>query len=188
VFSFINQAQWPGGRITEASPAASRLRCLLAFSDIPTMGHISIIFGNIIGASWKTHDYHKLQRLNKNVIDNLLDSDDSYPWINRNMFLVPDPDKDKMYRDQVIVFGASYKSIEHEWEEWIGKFEMILKQLYWTSATIHLDTELVGSHRYEWVFDIGQTDNWTSDKPIPTVRWDFNGGPRKFFENGSKIT
>lgn len=151
------------------------------------MGHISIVYGNIIGATWRTEDYHKLQRLNKNIIDNLPMTDDKFPWITKNMFLVPDPDKDKMYRDQVIVFGASYKSVEHEWDEWLEKFEFILKQLYWSSATIHLDTELVGTHLYEWVYDLEQIDNLLSDNPKPITKWDFNGGPRKFFDNGVRM-
>lgn len=140
------------------------------------MGHISIVYGHIIGATWRNEDYHKLQRLNKEVINVLSDYDEVFPWITRSMFLVPNPDKDKLYKDQVIVFGASYKSVEHEWEEWLGKFEIILKQLYWSNATIHLETELVGNHRYEWTFDISQPDNWT-----------FKGGPRKFFDNYKRI-
>lgn len=151
------------------------------------MGHISLVYGHIIGEAWRSEDYHKLQRLNKKVIDSLPDNDDGFPWITRRMFLVPDPDKDKMYRDQVIVFGASYKSVEHEWEEWLDKFEAILKQLYWSSVTIHLETELVGTHKYEWVFDMNQIDNWISDNPHPTIMWDFKGGPRKFFDNYQKI-
>jgi len=145
------------------------------------MGHISIVYGNIIGASWKTDDFHKLNRLNKSIILNLAESDENFPWITKHMFLVPDPDKHQMYRDQVIVFGASYKSVEHEWDVWLEKFERILKLLYWTSATIHLETELVGKHCYNWTMDIDQMDNLFLDNPKPISKWTFEGGPRKFF-------
>ena len=151
------------------------------------MGHISIVYGHIIGELWRKDDYHKLQRLNKKTIDNLPGHDDSFPWITRNMFLVPDPDKDKMYRDQVIVFGASYKSVEYEWEEWLIKFEAILKQLYWSVATIHLETELVGNFTYQWVFDMDQQDNWISDLPQPTTIWKFSGGPGMFVDNKKNL-
>jgi hypothetical protein len=98
------------------------------------------------------------------------------------MFHCQDPNNiEGTYRDQVIVFGASYKSVEYEWTEWLDKFESILKLLYWTSATIHLDTELVGTHTYEWLIDFKQTDNWYLDNPKPITNWEFNGGPRKFF-------
>ncbi|MGC4034623.1 MAG: hypothetical protein QM764_01590 [Chitinophagaceae bacterium] len=146
------------------------------------MGHITTVYGNIIGATWKTDDYHKLQRINKNIISNLTFDDNSFPWITQKMFLVPDPDKDKMYCDQVIVYGASYKSLEYEWNEWLEKFENILRQLFWTSVTIHLDTELVGNHKYEWTINFSQTDNWFLDTPKPILQWTFEGGPRKFFE------
>ena len=145
------------------------------------MGQISIVYGNIIGATWKTEDYHKLQQLNKEILSTLPDTD-TFPWIHRNMFHCQDPNNiEGTYRDQVIVFGASYKSVEYEWTEWLDKFESILKLLYWTSATIHLDTELVGTHTYEWLIDFKQTDNWYLDNPKPIANWEFNGGPRKFF-------
>ena len=145
------------------------------------MGHITIVYGCIIGATWKTHDYHKLQRLNRNYLSTL-PTTDTFPWIHKNMFNASDPDNvEGNYRDQVITFGASYKAVEYEWDEWLEKFEGILRQVYWTSATIHLDTELVGKHIYEWTFDINQTDNWISDHPKPTTMWEFKGGPRNFF-------
>ena len=150
------------------------------------MGHISIVYGHIIGSSWKSEDYHRLQRLNKQTIQTLPD-DETFPWITKNMFLVPDPDNDKLYRDQIIVLGASYKSVEHEWDQWLDKFEEILKKLYWISATVHLETELVGSFKYEWLFDLNQSDNFTTDSPAPTSKWTFSGGPRKFFNNGKLI-
>jgi hypothetical protein len=151
------------------------------------MGHISIVYGHIVGAAWRSEDYHKLQRLNKNAISSLPTNDETFPWITRNMFLVPDPDIDKMYRDQIIVFGASYKSVEHEWDEWLEKFENILKQLYWTSATIHLDTELVETHTYEWVYDFSEIDSLLSDNPKPITKWNFVSGQRKFFDNNERI-
>ncbi|MES2616981.1 MAG: hypothetical protein V4613_03830 [Bacteroidota bacterium] len=151
------------------------------------MGHVSTIYGTIIGEAWRTDDYNKLHRLNHAIINSLPDNDEQFPWITKRMFMVPDPDKDQIYRDQVIVFGASYKSVEHEWDEWLEKFEAILKQLYWSTATIHLETELVGNHKYDWEFDMEQPDNWLSDNPQPTTMWTFSGGPRKFFDNYNRI-
>src|SRR5688572_2477748 len=120
------------------------------------MGHVSIVYGHIIGAAHYPDDYHKLQRLNKEILSSLPETDE-YPWIHRNMFHCPDPHNIQgTYREQVITFGASYKAVEMEWSEWLGKFESILKKLYWMSATIHLETELVGNHTYEWVIDVAK--------------------------------
>jgi len=151
------------------------------------MGHITIVYGNIIGETWRSHDYHRLQRLNNDYLSSL-PTTDTFPWIHRNMFNFPDPENiEGTYRDQVITFGASYKSVEYEWDEWLNKFEAILRKLYWSSATIHLETEVVGDHKYEWIFDINQPDNWITDNPQPTTMWTFSGGPRKFFDNNTRI-
>ena len=144
------------------------------------MGHGSIVYGNIIGPPRYTGYGQELHSKNKSVIESLTIDEDQWPWIDRGMFLVQDPENAKMYRDQVIVFGASYKRVEDGWEEWLMKFESILKQLYWISATIHVDSELEGEFTYQWIYDSSQTDNFAGDTRNPTSMWSFSGGPRKF--------
>ena len=141
------------------------------------MGHVSTVYGNIMAVPKSA----QLQRINKSVIELLPVNDTGWPWLERGMFLVPDPDHSNMYRQQVIVFGASYKEVEYKWEEWLEKFESILRQLYWLTVTVHLETELVGSYTYEWLNDISNPDNFFSDDPKPTTKWNFSGGPRKFY-------
>jgi len=148
------------------------------------MGHTSIVYGNIIGPRCRDGNLH---RINKSVIEALPVDDIKWPWLERNMFMVPDPDHSKIYREQVIVFGASYKEVEYEWEEWLSKFESVLRRLYWLTATVHLDTELVGNYTYEWLGDMDQTDDLFSDNPKPTSKWNFSGGPRKFYDGGVRI-
>lgn len=143
------------------------------------MGHASIVYGNIIATAWKSEDHSKLHRLNAAVIESLPAIDDQFPWITKGMFLVP-ADTQGIYRDQVIVFGASYKSVEYEWSEWLEKFESILKKLFWISATIHLETELFGDHKYEWLADCERMDGWFKDEPVVAALWEFKGGPRSF--------
>ncbi|WP_337085159.1 hypothetical protein [Elizabethkingia anophelis] len=145
------------------------------------MGHISIVYGKIIGATWKTDDYHKLQRFNRNIIYDLPLNNTASPLITKEMFAVPDPDKDKIYREQVIVFGASYKDVEDNWAKWLEQFENILRQLFWTSATVHLETELFGRFTFEWTIDLTKTANWFLDVPQPILQWKFESVPRDFF-------
>ena len=66
------------------------------------------------------------------------------------------------------------------WSDWLDKFESILKKLYWMSATIHLETELVGNHTYEWLIDVKELDRFLLKDPEPVTSWAFSGGPRKF--------
>lgn len=45
------------------------------------------------------------------------------------------------YQSHIIHFGASFKDEPGAggfWDTWLNKFESLLKQLYWDSATLHL--------------------------------------------------
>lgn len=48
-------------------------------------------------------------------------------------------------------FGASLKAVEWHWAEWLAKFEQLLSGLEGMSATVHLQTELVGDLTYKWL-------------------------------------
>jgi hypothetical protein len=76
---------------------------------------------------------------------------DGWPFLCQEMFALPKTaiGQDN-YQTDVMHFGASYKAIEYEWEQWINKFEELLSQMYWVSATVHLETELSGTHTFTW--------------------------------------
>jgi len=40
------------------------------------------------------------------------------------------PNEQGIFRNQIITFGATYKTLEYEWHLWIEKFEEILKRLF----------------------------------------------------------
>lgn len=52
---------------------------------------------------------------------------------------------------RAIRFGASFKAVEWDWSEWLAKFEQLLSGLDGMSATVHLQTELVGDPTYKWL-------------------------------------
>ena len=76
---------------------------------------------------------------------------EEWPYISCDMFSLP---KTKVsvdsYQTDVMHFGASYKAIEYEWNEWMKRFEHLLDSMYWTSAIVHLETELTGTHTFTW--------------------------------------
>ena len=83
-----------------------------------------------------------------------LPSVEDWPLLCREMFSQPLSAVD--FGDgqtDVIHFGSSYKAIEHEWDNWIRQFEDLLHDMYWVSATVHLQTALNGSHTFVWHCD-----------------------------------
>ena len=84
--------------------------------------------------------------LNRRVLASLPSAED-WPLISREMFAQPANAivVDDLHTD-VVPFGNSYKGVEHEWQQWLARFESILQKMFWVSATVHLETELNGVH------------------------------------------
>ena len=142
------------------------------------MGSESIIYGIIEGATWRSDDFRRLHRLNRQILDQALPMTDEWPFLTRGMFSIPGEEcHEGTYRTQVIHFGASIKDAEEEWDNWVVKFEVLLSRLYWTSALVHLHSEVGGSRRYEWVIDPDQIDRFLCDPPLPIAKWTRKGGP-----------
>ncbi|WP_114779436.1 hypothetical protein [Botryobacter ruber] len=81
------------------------------------------------------------------------------------------------YMGRLIHFGANFKSIEHEWEEWKTKFENLLTQLYWLEADVHFKTEYAGIQPFSWSLDLLK---WTAVdnkelNPIQKYHWTHEG-------------
>ena len=76
---------------------------------------------------------------------------DTFPYLTSSMFSIPEEDLEHgTYQTQVVHFAASYQAVEYHWEQWMEKFEALLKDMYWVSATVHLQTELSGNHTFIW--------------------------------------
>ena len=143
------------------------------------MSHEIVIYGFIVGSAWRREDYRKYQRMNVEIIRRT-PVDAQWPYLTPEMFSSPDPDDSlATFRRQVIHFGASTKEHGDEYvQEWIPKFECLLGQLYWHSATAHIKTETFGAYKYEWMEDAewrkadGKfVTNLDIDELPPTSRW-----------------
>ena len=116
------------------------------------MDQESVVYGCIKDTVYSDESDHLFQRreTNKQVMQQLPSIED-WPLLSREMFSMPElaVDVDDT-NTNVMHFGTSYKAVEYEWEDWIGKFEAMLKKMYWVSATVHLDTEFNGRHTFIW--------------------------------------
>lgn len=116
------------------------------------MDQESIVYGCIKDLAYGDADEKEIERrsINREVMLALASADE-WPFLSREMFSVPSLEQDGTgYQTEVMHFGASYKAVEYEWEQWIAKFEEMLQKMYWVSATVHLETELSGTHTFVW--------------------------------------
>ncbi|HEV2458048.1 MAG TPA: hypothetical protein VGS80_06750 [Ktedonobacterales bacterium] len=123
------------------------------------MSHFTHVFGYIlIDDSFAPENAGRI---------NALPEADTHPALTRDPFALPgiqgsDP-------SQLIPFGRTHRSVETVWEAWLGKFEMLLRTLYWQEAHVYLRTECWRSFHYKWV---PLPDAW------PPQASTFSGGPR----------
>jgi hypothetical protein len=131
------------------------------------MGHFSVVHGYINGPG----DYADENRASIDA----LPADDTWPYLTRDLFAVPS--EKHSYYEQLITFGTIYNGVERAWKEWLGKFEALLRTMYWYETHVHLETDYWGTYHYVW----------TSLTPIgvkrgapesPVQQWTFSGGPR----------
>ncbi len=115
----------------------------------------SVVYGCIKDVVF-THDMEQTRRrrqVNRQVLSSLPSVED-WPLIGREMFVLPSPTLvvDDLHTD-VVPFGNSYRGVEYEWQQWLQRFEDLLQNMYWVSATVHLETEFNGTHTFTWHTD-----------------------------------
>jgi hypothetical protein len=140
------------------------------------------VYGCIAGAHGSTTAWYDLYSLNHVAVGQLPSADD--PPLTREMFAVPMDYRQPgaaFYREQVIHFGGSFNHLSEIWHVWLGKFEGLLRRLYWWEARLHLQGELLGCHEYRWrAVWSGDDVPWYRTPPQPVAKWVFEGGPRDF--------
>lgn len=115
------------------------------------MDQETIVYGIIKDVASSDARFQQKSRLiNCDALLDLSDAD-TFPYLTASMFSIPEEDLEHgTYQTQVIHFAASYQAVEYHWEQWMSKFEALLKKMYWVSATVHLETELSGKHTFFW--------------------------------------
>lgn len=138
------------------------------------MGHEVIISGRVVGASWRRGEqFTRTYDLNREALA-AVPEDDDWPWVVRGIFALPAPYPQGTYRRQVIHFGLSLKDAPGDpgtWDVWLGKFEAVLRQLYWWSAQAQIDTEFGPPRVFEWVPTEAAMKRLLDDPPQPVSEW-----------------
>jgi hypothetical protein len=133
------------------------------------VAHEVIVFGCVEGA-----DSERLKALNMATLAEL-PAEDEWPWLVRGMFALPAGWPQGTYRSQVIHFGASLKDEPGDrspWDGWIGKFEALLRRLYWWSVTLHLITEFEPERVFRWLPSAVAVECMAGDPPQPVQEWE----------------
>lgn len=139
------------------------------------MSHEAILYGHIVGATVRseTVGYFDLQGRNRAVINRLPRTDD-WPWLVRGMFALPAGRPQGTFRSQVIHFGASIKDDPLNrgiWDDWLDKFESLLRRLYWWSAVVHISTDFEPDRVFEWLPTDAAMAGMRADPPQPVGEW-----------------
>ncbi|MGD9368827.1 MAG: hypothetical protein PVH87_24200 [Desulfobacteraceae bacterium] len=152
------------------------------------MSHELFIYGMIDAGEFKIDGvYNAHHELNQNTISNLptkkeIWENKKYGYVFRDIFHCVQPPSG--FRSQVIHFGNSYKESTVELsgfiDDWLNEFEKVLNKLFAFGAIAHIETELGGSYKYEWV--IAEGDNGLYDSPPTPPQYVRSGG--KIKENG----
>jgi len=119
------------------------------------MTNESVVYGCIKDVVFTSDmDQTRQRRQSNRRVLSSLPSVEDWPLLSREMFVLPSETLvvDDLHTD-VVPFGNSYKGVEYEWQQWLQRFEDLLQNMYWVSATVHLETELNGTHTFTWHSD-----------------------------------
>lgn len=127
------------------------------------MSQESVVYGCIKDSAGD--DMAHRHQINQQALA-MLPAAESWPMISREMFSA-NPEQDSVsLHTRVTHFGASYQGIEYEWKHWLEQFEQLLRNMYWVSATVHLETEMAGTHSFVWHTDKGEHEPGAEDIKI----------------------
>lgn len=129
-------------------------------------------------------DYHKSVDFIKT-----LEKDNTYPFINTNMFSFGDHEVPYYYENILLGFAATYKYFgmdTSDWNDFILKMEHILRNIDFENAQFHVESAL-GDYTLFWAnrksaaTEKNEADFLSEYRLIKTEEWYFGFGKRSPF-------
>lgn len=105
---------------------------------------------------------------------------DDFPSLNSTFF--SETGEAETYSNSLIYFAGTFKEIEFDWEQWLEKFENLLKTLVWEKVFLMLETPFSGRFEYNWEATKEIISTFEQEFPEQVTEWIYKGGPRKFSE------
>ena len=103
---------------------------------------------------------------------------DEFPPLN-STFFAPTGEAES-YGAKLLYFAGSFKEVERDWEQWLGKFEGLLKTMVWQRVYLSLETPFFGRFEYRWEAAPEIAATFGAEVPRRVTDWFFTGGPRRF--------
>ncbi len=141
----------------------------------------TIVYGYIEGAcSGLAAIDERIRTLNETAIAALPETDEA-PVLVRSMLSISGSSPSAAsYKNHVIHFGGSLMTMDHDWDRWRQKFEMLLRRLCWESAKAHLVSDTGEPCTYAWLADEQSIRGMFTEHILrPVTGWVAVGGPRR---------
>jgi hypothetical protein len=115
-----------------------------------------------------------IARHNEAVLESLPERGE-FPPLCRHMFGWP-PTDDFMitYKNRLFHLAAAMKEVDWYLRDWLDQFEGLLRQLYWESAFVRVETAYLGTHEFCWRPMREWVDQLCKGSLSPIRMWSFS--------------
>lgn len=145
------------------------------------MGMHTIIYGYIQEPDFWVNPVRKQIVKHNTAVINALSKGDKWPPLSREMFAICNnyknhPGPNLEYGGRIIHFAANLKYVEEQWEEWKGKFEALLTQLYFWEARVHVQPEYMLAETARWWVNLNKykiVHDGTLPPAIKPENWEY---------------
>lgn len=137
------------------------------------------LFGCISERTGRPEDEARIAAHNDAILTSLPDTD-AWPPLTKAMFGWPQYNTPMItYGGRKIHFAAGLKSVDEDLDLWVGKFEGLLRNLYWSEAVVMVQGWILPFCELRWVPTMREyeqaitqpTQEWTFETTVEPALW-----------------